>query len=109
MPTDRSTPESSHGTTEKTFNPNMRNPPIVGCLTHYLTHIMLATSSSPLRLYFLSVNTNDAFVGIDSVELMTTSSSKLYPPAYDAGKRQIDACRNRSMAPRATIKVTLVV
>lgn len=30
-----------------------------------------------------SVNTNDAFVGIDSYDLETT---KLYPPAYDAGK-----------------------
>ena len=30
-----------------------------------------------------SVNTNDAFVGIDSINLETTT---VYPPAYDAGE-----------------------
>lgn len=34
-----------------------------------------------------SVNTNDAFVGIDTMRLEKKSSTTVYPPAYDAGKR----------------------
>lgn len=33
------------------------------------------------------VNTNDAFVGFDSETLKTGGSSKIYPPAWDAGER----------------------
>ena len=35
---------------------------------------------------FVSVNTNDAFVGIDSAALKHYGSSKIYPPAFDAGE-----------------------
>ena len=44
-------------------------------------------SDVPLTVSALvSVNTNDAFVGVDSLPLSYTSSSKIYPPALDAGE-----------------------
>ncbi|CAN0593867.1 unnamed protein product, partial [Laminaria digitata] len=36
----------------------------------------------------VSVNTNDAFVGIDAVPLSKKYSATLYPPAYDAGTEE---------------------
>lgn len=35
----------------------------------------------------LSVNTNDAFLGIDSEDLVMKGSSKAFPPAFDAGEK----------------------
>lgn len=40
----------------------------------------------PSRVAPSLVNTNDAFVGIDSESLVTSGASKSFPPAYDAGE-----------------------
>ena len=39
-------------------------------------------------LFARPVNTNDAFVGIDSYDLKLRGSSKDFPPAFDAGENK---------------------
>ena len=43
----------------------------------------------------LSVNTNDAFVGIDGATMETNKSMTIYPKAFDAGK--LVFCRDYSV------------
>lgn len=56
------------------------------------THqVKVATGKFPTNVLvtvsaLASVNTNDAFVGVDSLPLSYTSSAKIYPPAFDAGE-----------------------
>ena len=47
---------------------------------------LLTSSCVDVGLTF-AVNTNDAFVGIDTMRLEKKRSTTVYPPAYDAGKR----------------------
>ena len=50
--------------------------------TQYILHLVLLY---PVNFPFVdpSVNTNEAIVGIDAIDLETT---KVFPPAFDAGK-----------------------
>lgn len=63
------------------------------CAPRLLTHGSRLPVS--LRAYPGStVNTNDAFVGIDSETLVKYGVSKSYPPAFDAGGYLIIVSRN---------------
>ena len=51
---------------------------------------LLTPRPSHLHTFLYSryaVNTNDAFVGIDSDDLNMHGSSKAFPPAFDAGEK----------------------
>lgn len=50
------------------------------------THTNATSSDPPLPIQPRAVNTNDGFVGIDSDNLNMSGSSKVFPPAFDAGE-----------------------